>query len=349
MTIYEYLGISEKDYYFKRDYVQNPLKKNIIRKGGGLEYEKAYDEDLRFLYIDLNLTVQAINKLIGHKISDYLAKFKKQEYRKKPKLSKEEIIDLYHNQHKSLKEIANMVGYSSISSIEDWLKQYNIKQQSQRYIKNKISKDKLYELYIEKNFSIQNIAKIYHSTVTTISKELKKCNIFKNKNAQQLSRFKSNHTEFQNELLLNADKFEEFIVKNNVKSKKELSKILNLSYSTIGVYLKNFGLKKYFNRYNNSDESLWLDSIGLPNDDKHRQVHIGKYKVDGYDPQTNTIYEYLGDYWHGNPQIFESTNVNLTIGKTFGELYEKTMNRINDLKNMGFNVVYVWEHDINPR
>ena len=22
--------------------------------------------------------------------------------------------------------------------------------------------------------------------------------------------------------------------------------------------------------------------------------------TDGYDPTTNTIYEYLGDYWHGN-------------------------------------------------
>ena len=47
--------------------------------------------------------------------------------------------------------------------------------------------------------------------------------------------------------------------------------------------------------------------------------------------------------------MFESNNVNLTIGKTFGELYEKTMDRIRDLKLQGYNVVYVWENDINPR
>jgi len=29
--------------------------------------------------------------------------------------------------------------------------------------------------------------------------------------------------------------------------------------------------------------------------------YIGGYYVDGYDPIINTAYEFLGDYWHGNP------------------------------------------------
>nr|DAV04672.1 MAG TPA: hypothetical protein [Caudoviricetes sp.] len=28
-----------------------------------------------------------------------------------------------------------------------------------------------------------------------------------------------------------------------------------------------------------------------------------------------TIYEYLGDYWYGNPQMVESIDVILTFGK----------------------------------
>nr|DAV04671.1 MAG TPA: DNA mismatch endonuclease [Caudoviricetes sp.] len=35
--------------------------------------------------------------------------------------------------------------------------------------------------------------------------------------------------------------------------------------------------------------------------------------------------------------------------KTFGELYKKTMDKIKDLKSQGYNVVYVWENDVNPR
>ena len=87
----------------------------------------------------------------------------------------------------------------------------------------------------------------------------------------------------------------------------------------------------------------------MPNDDLHRQVYIGNYIVDGYDSKTNTVYEYLGDYWHGNPKIFKSNEYNKTNGQTFGELYEKTMKRIESLKTMGYNVVYVWESDINLR
>lgn len=348
MTIYEYLNISKEEYKFKRDYIENPLKK-LPRKGGGIEYEKPFDEDLKYMFIDLNLPICKINQIIGHKISDYLAKFKKKKYMGCPKISKEELVELYCNKHKTLRELADMFGYVGTVPIQNWLKKYEIEQKSPRYLKNKITKETLYTMYIEMNLSANNIAHKLNSTKKTILKEIQKFDIKKDLKKQQLSRFKSNHTDFQNELLLNSDKFEEFIIQNNIKSKKELAYKINLSYSSITKYLKKYGLKKYFNRQNNSDESIWLNSIGLPNDDVHRQVHIGKYIVDGYDPQSNTIYEYLGDYWHGNPRMFESNNVNLTIGKPFGELYKRTMDRIRDLKLQGYNVVYVWENDINPR
>ena len=112
MTIYEYLNISEEEYKFKRDYIENPLKR-LPRKGGGIEYEKPFDEDLKYMFIDLNLPIYKINQIIGHKISDYLAKFKKKKYMSCPKLSKEELIELYCKKHKTLRELADMFGYKS--------------------------------------------------------------------------------------------------------------------------------------------------------------------------------------------------------------------------------------------
>lgn len=78
MTIYEYLGITPQEHTFKRDYIENPLKKNVVRENGGLEYEKADDDDLKYLYIDLNKSVKEMNKIIGHKISDYLKSLTKE-------------------------------------------------------------------------------------------------------------------------------------------------------------------------------------------------------------------------------------------------------------------------------
>jgi len=83
----------------------------------------------------------------------------------------------------------------------------------------------------------------------------------------------------------------------------------------------------------------------LSDDLNHRQVKIGKSRVDGYDPENKTIYEFLGDYFHGNPQKFKPEEYNKTCHMTHGELYNQTMNRLNTLKSMGYVVKYVWEYD----
>jgi hypothetical protein len=69
-----------------------------------------------------------------------------------------------------------------------------------------------------------------------------------------------------------------------------------------------------------------------------------RFKADGFCKETNTIYEFHGDYWHGNPNIYEP-NDETYFGKTFGELYEKTLKREQQIKNMGFNLITMWESD----
>ena len=92
-------------------------------------------------------------------------------------------------------------------------------------------------------------------------------------------------------------------------------------------------------------EAAFLNYIGI--DKHHRNVYLKPYKVDGIDKFTNTIYEFLGDYWHGNPIKFNANEINPSNKKNYGELYTDTLKKLDTLKSMGYNVRYVWETDWN--
>lgn len=69
------------------------------------------------------------------------------------------------------------------------------------------------------------------------------------------------------------------------------------------------------------------------------------FNVDGINYETNTIYEFNGDYYHGNPEIYDSNIINKTTNKTFGYLYENTLLKEKILKNAGYNLITIWEKD----
>ena len=91
-------------------------------------------------------------------------------------------------------------------------------------------------------------------------------------------------------------------------------------------------------------EIEFMDYLQLPIRN-YRIPECKRKRVDGYDPKTNTIYEFLGDYWHGNPAKYKWNEWNKQAHMTFGELYETTMSRLNKLKSFGYNVKYIWESD----
>lgn len=68
------------------------------------------------------------------------------------------------------------------------------------------------------------------------------------------------------------------------------------------------------------------------------------YHTDGYAPATNTVYEFYGDFYHGNINLYPRDKQS-PLGKTYGELYNATIERENDIKRAGYNVVSIWEHD----
>lgn len=71
-----------------------------------------------------------------------------------------------------------------------------------------------------------------------------------------------------------------------------------------------------------------------------------KYRVDGYHARTNTIFEFYGDCFHGNPKLYLKTAYpNPFRNKTAAELYAATMRRERILRKLGYEIVSVWEHD----
>ena len=96
-------------------------------------------------------------------------------------------------------------------------------------------------------------------------------------------------------------------------------------------------------------EIEWLDKLAIPDDKDHRQVIIKInnkiYRVDGYSPKTNTVYEFDGDFFHGNQSLYKKEDINPVTKTTFGKLYEKTCNKHRQIKEAGYNLITIWESD----
>jgi hypothetical protein len=95
----------------------------------------------------------------------------------------------------------------------------------------------------------------------------------------------------------------------------------------------------------NSIETQWLKSINVPEKYWQHTLHINNkyYKLDAYNPLTNTVYEFYGDFWHGNPNIYKLNDINSKNKKTFGELYKETLERRQILLDAGYNLIEIWE------
>jgi Zn finger protein HypA/HybF involved in hydrogenase expression len=92
-------------------------------------------------------------------------------------------------------------------------------------------------------------------------------------------------------------------------------------------------------------ETLWLDYLNIPVRQHSIKTTIRKILVDGYDPETNTVYQFHGNYWHGNPDVFDPNEMNKTTKCTFKELYDKTQETDQLIRESGYNLVVIWEKD----
>ena len=79
-------------------------------------------------------------------------------------------------------------------------------------------------------------------------------------------------------------------------------------------------------------------------------VNGKRYYVDGYCEENNTIYEFHGSYYHGDPNMFDDNDRPHPFKKdvTAKELYEATIKKEQDLQSLGYNVVSMWESNFQP-
>lgn len=95
-------------------------------------------------------------------------------------------------------------------------------------------------------------------------------------------------------------------------------------------------------------ETRWLNQLGVAIEFRQKLLVMksGKrYHADAYVTSTNTVYEFNGDYWHGNPQKYKPEAINEKTGESFGILFEQTKIKLKELLENGYNVISVWESD----
>ncbi|MFZ4795987.1 MAG: hypothetical protein ACOYMA_00740 [Bacteroidia bacterium] len=94
-------------------------------------------------------------------------------------------------------------------------------------------------------------------------------------------------------------------------------------------------------------EVMWLNILNMPKEYRQKTLQINNkiYRVDAYNPETNTIYEFYGDFWHGNINRYNPLYVNNKNKKSFISLYNETVKREAELKEAGYNIITIWESD----
>jgi hypothetical protein len=91
----------------------------------------------------------------------------------------------------------------------------------------------------------------------------------------------------------------------------------------------------------------------LINCDTNNNYNYGEYKIngsnyhaDGYDKETNTIFEYHGCFYHGCFRCYKNrNNINKLVKKTNKELLNKTIKKALHCLNEKYRYFCIWEHE----
>lgn len=102
---------------------------------------------------------------------------------------------------------------------------------------------------------------------------------------------------------------------------------------------------KYFSR-SKTEKKIFVDIKKHFKDAKHSFV-VNRYICDIFVPEINLIIEYNGDYWHCNPEKYESDYYHKYKKKTAKQIWEYDKNKIDLLIEKGYNYEIIWESDFN--
>jgi len=98
----------------------------------------------------------------------------------------------------------------------------------------------------------------------------------------------------------------------------------------------------------------WLEHEAVKNNIKIKHAENGgefcfrtqkgyKWPVDGFCEDTKTVYEFYGDYYHGNPKRFSGSD--LYHGVPYSQKWEKDQCKRKTFEDLGYRVVVMWESD----
>lgn len=271
------------------------------------------------------------------------------------------LITSYKNNKQKIKIICNIHGVFSLR-IDNHLKGDTCPQCSYT-----IYNQKIFDAFVEKSNAIHNheYDYIFSETFTKNKRVNIVCKIH-----EKFSQLKSNH--------ISGSKCPTCINKNKRLSKEDFIKKAiaihhnKYDYSQVKINLVSDKVKiicykhGYFfqraaphiyakqgcpncSKIVSKAETEWLDYIKLPIEFRNKQVIINNriFFPDGFDPNTNTIYEFYGDYWHGNLNVYKPEAFNKLNKMKFIDLYNRTLERENFIKNNGYKIISIWESEWN--
>ena len=85
------------------------------------------------------------------------------------------------------------------------------------------------------------------------------------------------------------------------------------------------------------------DDVATRHARNHVKKRIGKYLVDVFNADTNTVWEFQGCLWHGCKRCYSRNTINPVNELSMHEL---TLEKVQFLKGNGYNVIEVWTCDI---
>ena len=120
----------------------------------------------------------------------------------------------------------------------------------------------------------------------------------------------------------------------HVNAKSGCPKCANRKFSKMQIYWLSFLETMYR-----------IDIQHLGNSVQEYSIKGSRWKADGYCKSTHTIYEFHGDFWHGHPTRYDPEFINVVTKKKMKTLYAKTIARESKIRELGYNLVVLWESE----
>ena len=83
------------------------------------------------------------------------------------------------------------------------------------------------------------------------------------------------------------------------------------------------------------------DNIAIRHARNHGEQRIGKYPVDSYNAELNTVWEIQGCMWHGCTKCYARDTVNPVDHLTMQDLRQRTLEKVQILKDTGCKVIEI--------